>query len=106
MVARVQIPAQARRGEPFAVRIAIRHPMETGFRYDVMGRPIPKNVIHHLVARYNGEEVFRAELGSGIAANPYLQFYVVARESGTLSFEWIDDKGVRGEERATVAVAP
>ena len=65
------------------VRVAIQHPMETGFRYDNMGRPIPKNVVNTLVCRYNGEEVFRAELGSGISANPYLQFYVRA-EARTL----------------------
>ena len=78
--------------------------METGFRYDVMGKPVPKNVINRVVARYNGTEVFSAELGSGIAANPILQFYTVAEASGELAFEWVDDNGVRGEERAAIAV--
>ena len=74
MVARVRIPEVVKRGEPFDVRIAIQHAMETGFRFDNSGRTIPRNVIHTLVARYDGVEVYRAELGSGIAANPYLQF--------------------------------
>ena len=104
MVARVQAPKAAKRGEVMEIRIAIQHPMETGFRYDVMGKPVPKNVINRVVARYNGTEVFSAELGSGIAANPILQFYTVAEASGELVFEWVDDNGVRGEERAAIAV--
>jgi sulfur-oxidizing protein SoxZ len=105
MVARVQIPKQAKRGEVIDVRIAIKHPMETGFRFDVMGKPIPKNVINRLVVRYNGAEIFRAELGSGIAANPYLQFSTLAEASGEMVFEWVDDNGNRGEERAAITVA-
>lgn len=104
MLARVQLPRAARRGEVIEIRIAIQHPMETGFRFDLMGRPVPKNVIHTLVARYNGEEIFRAEMGSGIAANPYLQFYTVAEASGEIAFEWMDDAGNRGTERATISV--
>jgi len=105
MMARIQLPSAAKRGEAIEVRIAIQHPMETGFRYDDAGKPIPKNVINKLVCRYNGEEIFRAELGSGIAANPYLQFYTVARESGEIEFSWEDDSGAQGAERATITVA-
>ena len=103
-LARIQVPNQAKRGEVVTVRFAVQHPMETGFRYDNMGRPIPKNVINTLVCRYNGVEVFRAELGSGIAANPYLQFHVRAEASGELVFDWIDDAGERGSERARITV--
>ena len=103
-LARVQLPASAKRGEVIEVRIAIQHPMETGFRFDISGRAIPKNVINRLVCRYNGVEVFRAEMGSGVAANPYLQFYAVAEASGEMAFEWIDDNGIRGAERARITV--
>ena len=104
-VARIQIPKEAKAGEVVIVRLAIQHPMETGFRYDVMGRAIPKNVINMLTCRYNGHEVFRAEMGSGIAANPYLQFYLRAATTGELVFEWVDDAGERGSERATLTVS-
>ena len=104
MVARVQVPQQAKRGELIEVRIAIQHVMETGFRFDDSGRAIPKNVINTLVARYNGAEIFRAELGSGIAANPYLQFYTVAEASGEIEFSWVDDAGQKGAERASITV--
>lgn len=102
--ARIQLPASAKRGEMIEVRIAIQHPMETGFRFDLMGRAIPKNVINSLVVGYNGAEIFRAEMGSGIAANPYLQFYTLAEASGDFIFKWIDDNGNRGEERASITV--
>lgn len=104
MIARVQLPRAAKRGEVIEVRIAIQHPMETGFRYDNVGRAIPKNVINTLVARYNGVDIFRAELGSGIAANPYLQFYTVAEASGEIEFSWVDDAGAKGAERAFITV--
>ncbi len=102
---RINVPAENRRGEPFEVRISIRHAMETGYRTDESGRPIPRNVIRRFACRYNGEPVFAARTSSGIAANPYFRFFVTARESGTLDFEWIDDEGTRGTAQATIKVA-
>lgn len=103
-LARIQVTKETRRGEEMTVRVAVQHPMETGFRYDVLGNAIPKNVINTLTCRYNGVDVFRAELGSGIAANPYLQFHLRAEASGELVFEWVDDAGERGSERVQVNV--
>jgi sulfur-oxidizing protein SoxZ len=101
---RVNVPAENRRGEPMEVRITIRHAMETGYRTDEAGKPIPRNVIRRFACRYNDELVFAVRMSSGIAANPYLRFFVTARESGTLDFEWIDDAGVRGTAQAAVQV--
>ena len=103
--ARVNVPLVVPRGKPFEVRILIRHPMETGYRTDDVGKPIPRNVLTAFTCRYNGETVFAARLSPGIAANPYLRFFVSARDSGTLTFEWVDDAGTRGDERAAVTVA-
>jgi len=103
--ARISVPGAIPRGKPFEVRIIIRHPMETGYRTDESGTSIPRNVIRTVVCSYGGETVFSARLSSGIAANPYLRFFVTARESGPLTFEWTDDGGVRGSESATVTVA-
>jgi sulfur-oxidizing protein SoxZ len=63
-------------------------------------------VINVLTCRYNGVEVFRADLSSGIAANPYVQFYTVAEASGELEFTWIDDEGKQGTERQSIEVGP
>ncbi len=103
--ARISVPAHAARGDAVEVRISIRHPMETGYRQDEMGKPIPRNVIRSLTCRYGEVTVFTAKMGPGIAANPYLRFFVTARESGDLVFEWTDDAGAHFTERATLTVA-
>ena len=48
--------------------------------------------------------VFIAQMSSGIAANPYLRFFVTARASGELVFDWVDDAGTRESERVPVTV--
>lgn len=105
MAARISVPQNARRGDQIEIRIAIQHPMETGYRVEDNGTAITKNVINKLVCRYNGAEVFRAEMGSGISANPYLSFFIVAVASGELRFDWVDDTGVAGSERSAIIVA-
>ena len=103
--ARINIPAKVPRGQPFEVRIQIRHSMETGYRTDDVGKSIPRNVIRTFACRYNGEPVFTAQLSSGIAANPYLRFFVTAVASGELTFEWVDDAGTQVMDRIAVIVA-
>jgi len=102
--ARIQAPTEVKRGETFEIRLLIRHPMETGFRHDNVGRLIPQNVIKHVTCRYNSVEVFRAELFPGIAANPYIAFFTVADSSGELEFVWTDDTGKTETERASIKV--
>ncbi len=104
MAARIQIPKEARRGETIEVRVVIQHAMETGYRHDDVGHLIKRNVINAFSCRFNGAEVFRADLSSGIAANPYLQFYTVAEASGEFEFYWIDDEGRQGLERQSIVV--
>lgn len=104
MDARISLPPSVVAGQPFEVRVQVRHPMETGYRTDDAGRAVARNVIRRFTCTYGGEVVFAAQLSSGIAANPYLRFFVTARASGALLFEWVDDAGVRGSERAAVTV--
>lgn len=106
MLARIQTPAIVKRGESFEVSVLIQHPMETGFRRDDAGRHVPKNVVHRLTCTLNGVELFRAEMDSGIAANPSIQFFAVADRSGELVFEWQDERGERGREVVAIAVEP
>jgi sulfur-oxidizing protein SoxZ len=105
MTARVQMPRAAKRGEVIEVRILIQHAMETGYRHDEVGHVIKRNVINVFSCRYNGVEVFRADLSSGIGANPYLQFYTVAEANGVFEFAWIDDEGKQGLERQSIVVS-
>ena len=104
MAARMQVQPEARRGDLVEVRVLIQHPMETGFRYDSLGRQTPRNVIYRFECRYGGVEVFRAEMGAGIAANPFLRFFVRARESGTIECRWVDQENVPGTVSARLAV--
>ncbi len=101
---RVNVPREARRGEPFEVRISIRHAMETGYRTGESGEHVPRNVIRRFACRYNGTPVFAIRVTSGIAANPYFRFFLTAGESGALDFEWVDDAGVRGNALAEIKV--
>ena len=105
MVARVQVPKEAKRGEVIRVGILIQHPMETGYRLDSANQKVPKNAIRKFSCRYNGVEIFSAEMSPGIAANPFLQFPTVAAESGTLEFSWVDDNGEQGSARENITVA-
>ncbi len=90
---RVQAPGIVARDEVFQVRTLISHPMETGLRMDASGRPIPRDLINTLTCYYNDAVVFRAELNEGVAANPFLSFFVRATDSGTLRFVWQRDGG-------------
>ena len=104
MVARVDVPAEVRCGTAVPIRITILHPMETGYRFDVDGRSIPKNVIHTLTCTCLGEIIFRADMGSGMSANPSVQFYFAPERSGELVFEWRDDAGLRKSHRTMLRV--
>ena len=101
---RIQLPPQARRGEAVEVRILIQHPMETGFRRDAGGQRVPRNALHSFACRYNGVEVFRATLSTGLAANPVLRFFLRAEKSGELEFWWLDDEDVEGRATARLLV--
>jgi sulfur-oxidizing protein SoxZ len=104
MAARIELPTGVRRGELMEVRLFIQHAMETGFRVDGQGQRIPRNAVHSLVCRYNGVEVFRATLGTGIAANPYVRFFTRALDSGELELWWLDDDDVEATARAKITV--
>jgi sulfur-oxidizing protein SoxZ len=100
----INVPAKAKRGEIIEIKTLISHNMETGFRPDSMGRPLPRDIITEFVCKYNGEEIFRAELFPAIAANPFFAFSTIATESGTLTFEWTGDNGFAASESAGIAV--
>lgn len=104
-LARLRVPESAGPGDIVEVRLLIQHDMETGFRRDMQGRAVPMNVITEVRARYGEADVFRAELGSGISANPYLSFSIRAVKSGEIQVEWIDTAGVRGSVSAVLKVA-
>jgi len=100
----INVPPKAKRGQVIEIKTLISHIMETGFRHDNNGQPIPRDIITELRCTYNGEEIFRASLYPAIAANPFLTFHTVATESGTLSFHWTGDNGFEVTEEAQIVV--
>jgi len=89
----INVPQKAQRGEIIEIKTLVAHAMETGYRRDNVGNPIPRDIICRFLCRYNGVEVFRADLFPAVAANPFLSFFTVATESGTLEFQWVDEHG-------------
>src|SRR5215211_8449012 len=95
---------KAKRGDIIQIKTLVSHPMETGYRHTTVGARIPRDIINLFVCTYNDEEIFRAELFPAISANPFLTFFTVATESGTLSFEWTGDNGFSASESVNITV--
>ena len=100
----INVPKTAKRGEIITIKTLISHIMETGFRHDHVGQPIPRDIITSFVCTYNGEEIFKAALYQAIAANPFITFHTVATESGTIAFQWSGDKGFSVTESVKIKV--
>jgi sulfur-oxidizing protein SoxZ len=100
----INVPAKAKRGEIIAIKTLISHVMESGFRHTSLGVRVPRDIIDTFVCTLNGEEIFRAALHSGIAANPFITFHTVATESGTLTFKWTGDGAFSQTETASIVV--
>ena len=100
----INVPAKLKRGQLFEIKTLISHIMETGFRYTTTGEHIPRDIVTAFSCGYNGEEIFRADLYPAISANPFLTFFTVATESGTLDFKWIGDNGFSETATAKIVV--
>jgi len=100
----IHVPASAKKGDVIEIKTLISHVMETGYRIGITGAPIPRDIIDDFVCTYNGEEVFHAKLYPAIAANPYITFFTVATESGTLAFSWTDQHGATQVQTAAIKV--
>jgi len=100
----INVPAKAKRGEIIEIKTLMSHIMETGYRRTATGDLIPRNIITSFTCRYNGAEIFRADLFPAIAANPFITFFTVATESGKFDFDWIGDNGFTESASALITV--
>jgi sulfur-oxidizing protein SoxZ len=100
----VNVPKRAKPGEVIAIKTLMSHIMETGYRRTAEGEIVPRDIITSFSCRYNGAEIFRADLFPAIAANPFISFFTVATESGKFDFEWIGDNGFGATASASIAV--
>ena len=74
----INVPKSAKRGEVIEIKTLMSHIMETGYRRTASGDVVPRDIITSFSCRYNGAEVFRADLFPAIAANPFITFFTVA----------------------------
>jgi sulfur-oxidizing protein SoxZ len=100
----INVAAKAKRGQIIEIKSLMSHIMETGFRRTAAGELVSRDIITSFACRYNGEEIFRADLFPAIAANPFMSFFTVATESGKFDFEWIGDKGFSETASASITV--
>jgi sulfur-oxidizing protein SoxZ len=100
----INVPPKAKRGDIIEIKTLMSHIMETGFRRTAAGDLVPRDIITSFSCRYNGVEIFRADLFPAIAANPFITFFTVATESGKFEFEWIGDKGFSETASASIIV--
>ena len=103
-IARVQWPDRITAGDVVKVRLLIQHPMDTGFLQDLNGKLVPRNVIRQLLCTLGQQEVLRVEPSSGIATNPYFEFYLRADQTAEFRAEWLDDRGLQGVLTQTLNV--
>lgn len=102
---RIVMPEQARAGETIEIRAIIVHPMITGHTGGV-ANVNPRRIVHTFTAEYDGAEIFRADFGPGIAANPLVVFTTVATRTADVLFTWIDDTDERTTQRRLLTVTP
>jgi sulfur-oxidizing protein SoxZ len=100
----INVPAKAKRGEIIEIKTLMSHVMETGYRRTATGELIPRNIITSFTCRYNGAEIFRADLFPAIAANPFITFFTVATDNGKFEFDWIGDNGFTETASASITV--
>ena len=100
----INVPKKARRGDVIEIKALMSHIMETGYRRTASGSVVPRDIITSFTCRFDGQEIFRADLFPATAANPFISFFTVATKSGKFDFEWIGDNGFSETASASIAV--
>ena len=100
----INVPKKAKRCDVIEIKTLMSHIMETGYRHTTSGKIVPRDIITSFACRYNGEEIFRADFFPATAANPFISFFTVATESGSIGFEWTGDNGFAASERADITI--
>jgi sulfur-oxidizing protein SoxZ len=99
----MKIRAQAA-GSGATIRVLMSHEMETGQRKDSAGKTIPAWFIQEVTAALNGKQVMSAEWGPSVSKNPFLQFTIKGAKAGDkVTVSWVDNKGDKRTDEATVS---
>jgi sulfur-oxidizing protein SoxZ len=85
------------------VKILMSHEMETGYRKDASGKPIPAHFIQQVSAAWQGKVVLSANWGTAISKNPFLEFNFKGGQKGErIQVTWTDNKGEKRTDEATI----
>lgn len=88
------------------LKAIIVHPMSTGRAKGDKGNIIPAHFIQTMQVSLNGLPIIEAQLGTGIAKNPYFTFYLEKASAGqTVELKWQDNQAYQGEGKVSVSVA-
>ena len=101
---RVKIPKSVKAGDIITIKTLVSHKMESGQRKDKEGNPIPRDIINHFAASFNGTEIFSVDIDPSVSANPYIEFTARVDEAGTFNMKWTDDAGEVIEHSQDVAL--
>jgi sulfur-oxidizing protein SoxZ len=93
-------------GDKVEVRVLMAHEMETGLRKDASGKLVPPHFIQNVSVVHNDQTVLSAQWGTSISKNPFLHFRFKGGKAGDkVAITWIDNKGDRRSDEATIAAA-
>jgi sulfur-oxidizing protein SoxZ len=86
-----------------AMKLMVKHPMESGLRKDEQGERIPAHYIETLVVKCKDRVVLDAHLGMAVSENPYIAFHFGGAEKGDpISVTWVDNLGDTRTDEAVV----
>ena len=85
------------------VKVLMKHDMETGQRKDASGKVIPAHHITTLTATCKGKQVFEAQFGPAVSKDPFLNFKYKGAKGDKVTVSWVDNKGGKRTDEATVS---
>ena len=85
------------------IKVLMNHEMETGQRKDASGKAIPAWFISVVTAKANGKDVFKGEFGPAVSKDPFLNFKYKGAKGDKVTISWIDNKGGKRTDEATVS---
>lgn len=86
------------------VRLRGTHPMERGDRTDAeTGELIPAKFLQEISVQHKAKTVFSAQLGSGVATDPYFSFsFAGGEKDDQLVLIWVENTGATAIETAKI----
>ena len=85
------------------VKILMKHDMEAGQRKDAAGKTIPQWFISTVTVQAQGKNVFMAEFGPAVSKDPFLNFKYKGVKGEKITVTWVDNRGAKRTDEATVS---